>query len=206
MADSSAVPSSSTPRSRVVRSLARAAERPCSRPGCPAPARATLTFSYATAQALVERLSDEPDPQRYDLCSRHASRTEPPRGWGLEDRRPVEDRSEPEAPPVPSRDLGSDATVAVLAAALRAVPDARTVQVDLDGGLARVEPRTELDAAAPRRRRSVVDTLLAAPVIEAPAAAEPRRDTRDKPTSELPAVRTPRRVPAAGERGPATDW
>ncbi len=54
------------------------------------------------------------------------------------------------------------------------------------------------------RRRTVVETLLAAPTAE--HAPDPRRDTRDEPTIELPAVRAPRPVPAAGGRGPATDW
>jgi phosphomannomutase len=105
MADSSSLPLSTTPRSRVVRSLARAAERPCARPSCPAPARATLSFSYATAEAHLDRLSDAADPQRYDLCARHAARTEPPRGWDLVDRRPDEDRVELDPPPITSREL-----------------------------------------------------------------------------------------------------
>ncbi|MEX1177460.1 MAG: DUF3499 family protein [Nitriliruptor sp.] len=209
MADSSAVPSSSTPRSRVVRSLARAAERPCSRPGCPAPARATLTFSYATAAAFLEPLSDEADPQRYDLCARHAARTEPPRGWNLEDRRPEDDRAAHEPVTLPARDLGSDATVAVLAAALRAVPD-----VDRVPATARARPdepvppvELEVELRPPDRRRSVVETLLSASASAEPASPlAARHDTREDPTVELPAVRAPRPVPAAGDRGPATDW
>jgi hypothetical protein len=190
MADSSAVPTSTTPRSRVVRSLARAAERPCARPSCPAPARATLSFSYATAEAHLDRLSDLADPQRYDLCARHATRTEAPRGWALVDRRPDEDRVEVEAPPVTSRELGGDETVAVLAAALRAVPGPVA-----SATVAAASPEAAEDHAA--RRRTVVDTLLSPagePVATAPA-----------PTP-APAVRTPRPVPAAGRRGPATDW
>jgi hypothetical protein len=190
MADSSAVPTSTTPRSRVVRSLARAAERPCARPSCPAPARATLSFSYATAEAHLDRLSDHADPQRYDLCGRHATRTEAPRGWALVDRRPDEDRVEVEAPPMTSRELGSDETVAVLAAALRAVPEPVASAPVAAVPTVAAEER-------PTRRRTVVDTLLspaAQPVAPAPAP-EP-----------APVVRTPRPVPAAGRRGPATDW
>ena len=105
----------------VVRSFARAVERPCARPGCPSPAQATLTFAYASKQATIDRLSPMRDPQAYDLCLTHAARTDPPLGWALTDRRPDEDR----APPTPAarRDLGGSATVEVLAAALRAVPD-----------------------------------------------------------------------------------
>jgi hypothetical protein len=210
MADSSAAHSSPSSRSRVVRSLARAAERPCSRPGCPAPARATLSFSYATAEAFLDRLADESDPQRYDLCSRHASRTEPPRGWGLTDRRPDDDRLDHEPPPV-VRDLGGDATVAVLAAALRAVPDAPTAvpRAPVDD-LAPARAERTLSAPPidppdrddlPPRRRDVVDTLLGVtPAVPA------SRDGRHDPAVEPPVVRTPRPVPAAGDRGPATDW
>jgi hypothetical protein len=203
MADSSAVPLSSTPRSRVVRSLARAAERPCARPSCPAPARATLTFSYATAEAHLDRLSDHADPQRYDLCARHATRTEPPRGWELVDRRPEEDRVEIEAPPISSRELASDETVAVLAAALRAVPTPPTpppspapVPTPDPAAFAELAALGADDEDRPRRPRTVVDTLLAAPAEDASPTSPPTA----APT------RRPRPVPAAGDRGPATDW
>jgi hypothetical protein len=105
----------------VVRPLARAARRPCSRPGCPAPARASLVFSYATREAWLDQLA-EPVPQAYDLCSPHADRTRPPHGWELRDRRPLEDRVAAPAAPA-AGPLDEDHTVAVLAAALRAVPD-----------------------------------------------------------------------------------
>jgi hypothetical protein len=195
MADSSAVPTSTTPRSRVVRSLARAAERPCARPSCPAPARATLSFSYATAEAHLDRLSDQADPQRYDLCARHATRTEAPRGWALVDRRPDEDRVEVEAPPITSRELGSDETVAVLAAALRAVPEPVASAPAAATPHVAASPPVVAEQA-PARRRTVVDTLLSPPPAD-PVAPPP---------SPAPVVRTPRPVPAAGRRGPATDW
>ena len=105
----------------VVRPLSRRAERPCARPGCPAPARATLTFAYHQREAWIERLQDRSEPQAYDLCASHASRTGPPHGWTLRDRRPEEERRT-DPPPVTPVDLGGERTVAVLAAALRAVP------------------------------------------------------------------------------------
>jgi hypothetical protein len=190
MAEPSALSSSSSPRSRVVRSLARAAQRPCARPGCPAPARATLTFVYARREALLDRLSETKDPQAYDLCAAHAARTEAPRGWGYVDVRPDDDRApiEPVAPP--RRDLGSDATVAVLAAALRAVPDPPAPPA---GDVAEPPSRATTAPAAP----------VAVPGSSEPAAAEA---PRAEPAAPLP---TPRRVPAAGDRGPtgpATDW
>jgi hypothetical protein len=208
MADSSSLPLSTTPRSRVVRSLARAAERPCARPSCPAPARATLSFAYATAEAHLDRLSDAADPQRYDLCARHAARTEPPRGWDLVDRRPDEDRVELDPPPITRRELGSDATVAVLAAALRAVPEPPRHTPEVAAPVASPPVASPPVASPPvasppvasdegsTRRRTVVDTLLSPPAgtPAAPVAAPPAP------------LRTPRRVPAAGDRGPATDW
>jgi hypothetical protein len=224
MIESSAV-SSSTPRSRVVRSLARAAERPCARPGCPAPARATLTFAYGSAEVFLDRLGEQVDPQGYDLCAPHAARTEAPRGWDITDRRPEDDRATADAPPAVTRDLGGEATVALLAAALRAVPEPRravapdpaaAAAVDVPSAPPAPSPadaaasgdatrRTGL-AAPPRRRRSAVEALLASGEDAEVAVTASRRDTREEPTIELPRLRAPRRVPAAGDRGPATDW
>lgn len=110
-----------TARDAVVRPLARAAQRACVRPGCPAPARASLSFRYETREAWLERLSEEPRPESYDLCSSHAARTGPPHGWQLRDRRPREEQVDGE-PPVTPDHLGGEQTVAVLAAALRSVP------------------------------------------------------------------------------------
>lgn len=107
----------------VVRPLGAVVERPCARPSCSAPAVATLTFRYPTREAWIERLIDDPRPQSYDLCPAHAARTKPPHGWQLHDRRP-EDERRVQVPSTPPADLGGDRTVAVLAAALRAVPDA----------------------------------------------------------------------------------
>jgi hypothetical protein len=97
--------------------------RACARPACPAPAVATLSFSYAERRVELAALGDRPEPQTYDLCTAHAARTRPPHGWQLRDRRP-EDTRLPDARPSVPADLGGDRTVAVLAAALRAVPGA----------------------------------------------------------------------------------
>jgi hypothetical protein len=118
---SSPVPA--TGRDAVVRPFGAAVRRPCARPNCSTPAIATLTFRYTAREAWIERLLDDPRPQSYDLCARHAARTRPPHGWQLHDRRP-EDERYVELPSQPPADLGDDRTVAVLAAALRAVPDA----------------------------------------------------------------------------------
>jgi hypothetical protein len=103
-------------------SLARQAARHCARPNCAADAQATLGFDYGARDATIEPLRDEPHPQTYDLCAVHAARTTPPRGWRLHDRRPADERL-PDLPTATPADLGGDRTVALLAAALRAVPD-----------------------------------------------------------------------------------
>ncbi|HIW95472.1 MAG TPA: DUF3499 domain-containing protein [Candidatus Corynebacterium gallistercoris] len=57
--------------------------RPCSRPGCPNPAVATLTYDYAQQVATVGPLHIHKDPHRWDLCADHARRTTVPMGWEL---------------------------------------------------------------------------------------------------------------------------
>jgi hypothetical protein len=102
----------------VVRPLRRTGQRICSRPGCSLPASATLTFAYEPRSARIVSLTDQAEPEAYDLCGDHADRTKPPYGWSLADERP----DEPLLPGERPRDLGSDRTVAVLAAALRGDP------------------------------------------------------------------------------------
>lgn len=117
-------------RTDSVRSIARAAGRRCSRPGCTTPAAATLVMAYASQETRLIELLEESDPQAYDLCDPHAARTTPPRGWELVDDRPVR-------PVTPARSLDDeDGTVALLAAALRDDP--------LDGPAA---PGADVDAA-----------------------------------------------------------
>ncbi len=127
-------------RDHVVRPLSRVAARPCARPGCPAPATATLNYRYSSREVWLLGLAPERIPGAYDLCRPHAERTQPPQGWELVDQRDGEDdlagsdeqASAPSSPrqrpsgaraPAPARDLGGEDTVAVLAAALHAVPD-----------------------------------------------------------------------------------
>ena len=99
----------------VVRPMRRTGQRICSRPGCSLPADATLTFAYELRSARIQALTERVEPEAYDLCGNHAGRTNPPHGWSLADDRP----DEPVQPGKRPRDLGSDRTVAVLAAALR---------------------------------------------------------------------------------------
>jgi hypothetical protein len=172
----------------VVHPLSRAAERPCARPGCPSPARATLTFAYAQREAWIERLQERVEPQAYDLCANHASRTRPPHGWSFRDRRPEEERRIG-SPPVTPADLGGERTVAVLAAALRAVPD--------------VVP--ESDVRSPLPYEDVPEdagaTAAASALQDAPVAAGStlESDPEDGPSPVLGADRTSPAVSPPGQ-------
>lgn len=213
-------------RDAVVRSLARAAERACSRPGCPAPARATLAFRYQTREVWIERLAEQSEPETYDLCEAHASRTRPPHGWELRDRRPREEQVAEAAEPseATAEDLGSDRTVAVLAEALGrgGAADSSSTRAEGDDGPGDVDrpeedvgpaddPRpehaeTSEDDDGPERPGGLEDS--ASPVLEPPRGTGPVG-----PPDGVPAEAEPRPVPAArarrgGERrgDAARDW
>jgi PAS domain-containing protein len=171
------------------RSLPRAVVRPCSRPSCTTPAAATLTFRYGTREAWIERLADRVDPQSYDLCVTHAARTHPPEGWQLRDRRPEGERRPAEPHPTPV-DLGGDRTVAVLAAALRSVPD--PVSEDAVAG------PTEVDRAV-ATIGTAAGTMVQATAEAAPAPAEP-------PTAPRPPLVVRDRAASDAPRELAADW
>jgi hypothetical protein len=196
----------------VVRPITRAARRPCARPGCPAPARASLVFSYGTREVWLDRLGD-PVPQSYDLCAPHAARTQPPHGWRLEDRRPVDEQTVTEVGGRPAAPIGGEQTVAVLAAALRAVPDLPaspdepvTVTEDapspvLGHGAAPAdepadEPHDELVGAA----RPETDTP------ERDAAPAPSRIAATPPVPKPILAARPRTAPPPAAGAPAADW
>ncbi len=61
-------------------------QRLCARPGCGAPASASLVFQYTARMVWLDDLG-EPQPYKIDLCSRHADRLCVPRGWSGDDRR-----------------------------------------------------------------------------------------------------------------------
>jgi len=112
---------------------------------------ATLAFSYSERRVELSALLDQSEPQTYDLCTAHAARTRPPHGWQLRDRRP-EDTRLPDAHPSVPADLGGDRTVAVLAAALRAVPGAVSEDAALSPAAEIVPdpPAPQDDVARPR--------------------------------------------------------
>lgn len=74
--------------------------RTCSRVGCGWPAVATLSFDYQGSRAWLEDLHPRKEPATYDLCSVHAERCSPPKGWTWEDRRAMPEpvlHAEPDA-------------------------------------------------------------------------------------------------------------
>ena len=63
--------------------------RTCSHAGCKWPAIVTLSFDYSAGQVWLEDLRTAPEVSAYDLCSVHAGRFRPPKGWMVDDLRRV---------------------------------------------------------------------------------------------------------------------
>jgi hypothetical protein len=61
--------------------------RLCARPGCGAPATATLRFQPTLRQAWLVDLDESAARTQGDLCRRHATALVLPRGWELHDQR-----------------------------------------------------------------------------------------------------------------------
>ena len=62
--------------------------RHCARPGCPAPATATMTYDYGSRTVWVDSPGREPDAaSAWGLCAPHADGLRVPVGWVHEDRR-----------------------------------------------------------------------------------------------------------------------
>lgn len=57
--------------------------RKCSRTACTRQAVATLTYVYSDSTAVVGPLATYAEPHTYDLCTDHAERLTPPRGWDI---------------------------------------------------------------------------------------------------------------------------
>lgn len=180
----------------VVRPISRAAHRRCSRPGCPTPATATLAFRYRDQHATLVPLAPDGGPETYDLCGDHADRTRPPHGWTIADERPVEEDVEvPDA-----TDLGSERTVAVLAAALRgtggteapaAAPDLDVdtaaldaivaepfAEPDLFGTVDEADPVTDADVTVPSDALTELSALSGDPAGDPVPAADDAVDVR----------------------------
>ena len=62
--------------------------RHCARPGCPAPASATMTYHYASRTVWLDSPGEEPDATAaWGLCAAHADALRVPVGWACDDRR-----------------------------------------------------------------------------------------------------------------------
>lgn len=176
---------------QVVRPLRRTGQRICSRPGCSLPATATLTFAYELRSARIVGLEEQAEPEAYDLCGDHADRTKPPYGWSLTDERP----DEPLRPGERPRDLGSDRTVAVLAAALRgdpgtdedllAMPDEDLPESSV-ADHAPADPQDPAEADDPEFDDAVLAALTDLATPEEPAAPVARQPA---PGWQVPAAR-----------------
>ncbi|MGH9300631.1 MAG: DUF3499 family protein [Acidimicrobiales bacterium] len=59
----------------------------CVRPGCSAPARATLTYDYAAQAVWLDDPGDPWTPGLWGICVHHADRLRAPKGWTCQDRR-----------------------------------------------------------------------------------------------------------------------
>ena len=158
------------------RPLMRVPDRACSRPGCPALAIATLSMQYGEQQARLTDLTAQKTPERYDLCGPHADRTDPPRGWHLDDQ-----RSDEEVVPVSVAGPRSvDDTLALLTAALHE-PALATSSTDprddlLPDDLLEDEVEEQLVAvadAAPALEPDPVNAPVPASPVNAPAPVRP---------------------------------
>lgn len=107
--------------------MARKVLRPCRRSDCPAPARTSILLDYPGRQITLVGLFEDCDPRFMELCPTHADGIQVPLGWSLVDER----ADRPEAGSPSAGDLGSAATVAVLATALQQSPRTRSSGQDV---------------------------------------------------------------------------
>ena len=61
--------------------------RHCARPGCRAPATATMTYHYASRTVWLDSPGDDADSAAWGLCDTHADALRVPVGWACDDRR-----------------------------------------------------------------------------------------------------------------------
>src|SRR3954454_546362 len=75
--------------------------RLCARPGCGAPAAATLRFQPTQREAWLVALEEDAARTEGDLCARHAAGLVLPRGWELHNDLPT--AAQPARKPPPAR-------------------------------------------------------------------------------------------------------
>jgi hypothetical protein len=135
--------------------------RLCARPGCGAPAAATLRFQPTQREAWLVELDDAAARTEGDLCARHAAGLVLPRGWQLHNALTVELTLPADAPPAaarsPRRARSSSvararsrrtASASVELPGLAAVPDAdRDANDNVDSR--RVDAAAQMDTPIP---------------------------------------------------------
>jgi Protein of unknown function (DUF3499) len=155
--------------------------RRCARPGCGAPAAATLRFQPTEREAWLVDLDDDDPRTEGDLCARHAAGLVLPRGWELHnDLASERDDTQEPTPPVRrarasiarSRRRRSASTAVALpglSAVTEAEPEPESVTANDEPAIAplvaeatpeaSVELAETLDAQTPLLRRAFSNVL-----------------------------------------------
>lgn len=145
--------------------------RLCARPGCGAPAAATLRFQPTQREAWLVELEDDAARTEGDLCARHAAGLVLPRGWQLHDS------------------LQKDGSETTLRASEAPAPTVtpRPPRPVRGASIARARRR--------RVSRSAVElpgfSPIAVPDLPGPEAAEPGPAPVEVPVVEAPVVEVP---------------
>jgi hypothetical protein len=153
--------------------------RLCARPGCGAPAAATLRFQPTQREAWLVQLDDTAVRSEGDLCARHAAGLVLPRGWQLHSELASAPNPAPKpAPPARRRS-------ASIARARRR--RTATSAVELPGLSAVATPEPEIVAPAPVAAR-VVAPEPPAPLV-APATPEESEALAETLDAQTPLLR-----------------
>lgn len=171
--------------------------RLCARPGCGAPATATLRFQPTLRQAWLVDLDESAARAQGDLCRRHAAALVLPRGWELHDQRssgPHLVEETPKAAKARARRVRVRKRAAEHEPAHEPDPlpgfEPVVVVADEEVAVTEVVPVTEV--AAVTEEVAVADTVT---VVEEEAPLEPEPD--QAPVADVEAVSAPvRSVPA----------
>jgi Protein of unknown function (DUF3499) len=139
--------------------------RTCARPGCGAPAAATLRFLPTQREAWLVDLDDAAARTEGDLCARHAAALVLPRGWQLHDERSGAEPPLTEQAPPPRPRSRARSTRAPLTALREPQPEL-DLHVEPTETEARQEPEPEreaepeAEATEPRPEPRVVGEVL----------------------------------------------
>lgn len=178
--------------------------RICARPGCGAPAAATLRFQPIQREAWLVDLDDDAVRTEGDLCARHAAGLVLPRGWQLHNDMAAQrtETSKPAPPARPKRSASIErarrrrsATSAVelpgLSAVTDPVPDAPVVEA-VEAVEAPPEPEPEVVVAlAPEVVAPEAEIVVApepAPLV-APATPEVTEELAETLDAQTPLLK-----------------